>query len=432
MTLFEKIVWYRKHYGTVGLLRKGMRMLGGERKVTDPAMAAVQARAASVPTIEHLLAARFFRQRPLRTYPVKRDTPQVVLITDSVSRGSLFGGVATAILLATLVARRLGYRLRVVCRQEHPDEKSVQSILALNRVDFRNKISFSFIDASNNLSEVDITDDDVIITTSWWTTASAVGGLGTRRMFYLLQEDERMFYPHDDDHLRCSSLMEMQSVKLVVNSELLYRHLEAGGLTALAERGIWFEPAFQHARRDLPLARAKGKRNFFFYARPHHPRNLFYLGLEVIQACVHRGVLDPEEWDFNFVGADIPDLTIVDGVPVRRHEALPWAKYIELIRSVDLGLSLMYTPHPSYPPLDLAAGGAVVVTNTYANKTDLGRYCENIICANPDVEALVRAVAQGVALEADRPRRARNLASAGLENDWSKALEPAVEFIGRG
>src|SRR5690606_19069522 len=168
------------------------------------------------------------------------------------------------------------------------------------------------------------------------------------------------------------------------------------------------------------------------YARPNHPRNLFYLGLEVIQACVQRGVLDPEEWEFNFVGSDIPNLVIAEDVTVQRHQDLSWAEYVKLIRGVDLGLSLMYTPHPSYPPLDLAAAGAVVVTNSYGNKKDLGKYCQNIISASPDLESLVQAVRQGVRLSRDREQCARNLRESGFESDWAKSLGPAVEFIARG
>ncbi len=431
MTLFEKIVWYRRHYGLLGLLRKGIRVLGGERKVRDPAMVAMESHSAA-PTIDQLLASRFFRQRPLRAFPAQPGTRRVVMVTDSVSRGSLFGGVATAILLAALVARRTGLGLRIICRHERPDEKSVQAILALNRVELDGKVDFQFLNVADNLSETDIGDDDILITTSWWTTASVVAGLGTRNVFYLLQEDERMFYPHDDDHLRCSSLLAATPVKLVVNTELLYRHLEGSGLGPLGDRAVWFEPAFHHATKDLPAQRGNGKRSFFFYARPHHPRNLFYLGLEVIQACVQRGVLDPEEWEFNFVGSDIPNLVITEDVAVQRHQALSWGEYVELVRGVDLGLSLMYTPHPSYPPLDLAAAGAVVVTNSYGNKTDLRKYCRNIITASPDVESLVQAIGQGVALSRDREQRARNLSEAGIVNDWSKSLDPAVEFIARG
>src|SRR5690606_31125046 len=122
----EKIRWYRKHYGTLGLLAKGVRVLAGERKVRDPSIAAVESKAA-VPGAEAVIAARFFRQRAMRAFPAQRKLREVVLVTDSVSRGSLFGGVATAVLLAAIVARQGGMGLRVLCRQERANEKSVQA-----------------------------------------------------------------------------------------------------------------------------------------------------------------------------------------------------------------------------------------------------------------------------------------------------------------
>ena len=427
MTLFEKIVWYRKHYGLKGLLLKGVRVLAGERKVRDPSMAALEAKT-TVPTIEQLLAARFFRQRAIRAFPAQRAAREVVLVTDSVAPGSLFGGVATAILVAGVVALRAGIGLRIICRQERANEKSIAAILAMNGVEFGNKISFSFLNSANNLEETEIGADDIVITTSWWTTESVIRGLGERNLFYLLQEDERMFYPFDDDHLRCSNLLARPSIRLIVNSELLHQHLQESGLPAITERAIWFEPAFRHATDELPPPRLQGKRSFFFYARPNHPRNLFYLGLEVILACVQRGILNPDEWEFNFVGAAIPELTI-DGVAVRRHEALTWADYVDLIAQVDLGLSLMYTPHPSYPPLDLAAAGAVAVTNTFGVKTNLDRYCLNIICASPNLEDLVEAVRAGALLSSNRAQRERNLRASAFGRDWSKNLEPVAAFI---
>jgi hypothetical protein len=429
MTLFEKIRWYRKHYGTMGLFAKGIRVLAGERKVRDPSIAAVEAKAA-VPGADALIAARFFRQRPLRAFPAQRKLREVVLVTDSVSRGSLFGGVATAILLAAVVAREAGMGLRVLCRQERANEKSIQSILGLHRIELANPIRFAFLNSYETLQETDIDPGDIIITTSWWTTESVVNGLGSRNLFYLLQEDERMFYPYDDDHLRCSTLLARKDIKVIVNSELLHSHLLASDLPGFAERSIWFEPAFTHAVTALPPEpRERSKRNFFFYARPNHPRNLFYRGLEVMQACVQRGILDPAEWQFLFVGSDIPDLTLADGVSIERHEALSWAEYTSLIARVELGLSLMYTPHPSYPPLDLAAAGAVAVTNTFGVKTDLSRYCENIICADLDVDSLVDAVARGVALSRDRDRRASNLRNSRLQRDWANSLAPVAAHI---
>ena len=58
----------------------------------------------------------------------------------------------------------------------------------------------------------------------------------------------------------------------------------------------------------------------------------------------------------------------------------------------------MDTPHPSYPPLDLAASGAVVVTNRHGRKTSLCQYSENIVCVDPTVEALKAGIADGSSL----------------------------------
>ncbi|MBP7967934.1 MAG: hypothetical protein KAZ24_00570, partial [Brachymonas sp.] len=47
-----------------------------------------------------------------------------------------------------------------------------------------------------------------------------------------------------------------------------------------------------------------------------------------------------------------------------------------------VGLSLMVSPHPSYPPLEMAAFGARVVTNGFANK-DLSTVSPSLVTAQP-------------------------------------------------
>jgi hypothetical protein len=43
-----------------------------------------------------------------------------------------------------------------------------------------------------------------------------------------------------------------------------------------------------------------------------------------------------------------------------------------------MGISLMVSPHPSYPPLEMSRFGVKTITNTYANK-DLSSFNENIV-----------------------------------------------------
>ena len=63
-----------------------------------------------------------------------------------------------------------------------------------------------------------------------------------------------------------------------------------------------------------------------------------------------------------------------------------------LLRDHDVGLALMYTPHPSLVPIEMASAGMLTVTNTFENKT---------------AEALARDLGEPHRRRADRRRRRR-------------------------
>ena len=425
--VYRDVCWYLRHKGVRALLKKGGQVWRGEGG-TFRGAAIAQVISQSIGRDE-LLDRVFFRQRPLGTFPAQPGAKQVVMVTDSIGKGSLFGGVATSIILSALVAKKAGLPLRIVTREERAVEENIGIILKNAGVSFDGDVHFSYVSVHDHLAKVGIGQDDIIITTSWWTTESVKNALGTRNLFYLLQEDERMFYPLGDEHLRCSELLADPSITVMVNSRLLFEHLSQSGLSDLASRGVWFEPAFPHALKTLPEGGAKEKGDFFFYARPGHARNLFCRGIDVVQTAIDRGVLKPDAWNLHFVGVSMPNLSLGEGVSVKTYSTLGWAGYLALMKRMDLGLSLMYTPHPSYPPLDLAASGAVAVTNRCGLKQSLDHYSRNIICADVDVESLLKGLAEGVELSQNRSRRAQNLAEAGLATNWEHTLDKVVDFI---
>jgi len=214
----------------------------------------------------------------------------------------------------------------------------------------------------------------------------------------------------------------------MVNTSLLFDNLADGPdpLPRLRERGYWFEPAFPAFPRPKAVRPRKGKQNFFFYARPNNDRNLYWRGLEVIDAVMREGLLPPSEWDIHFVGRELPDMALPGGVRPIVSAKLPWSKYAELVSQMDLGLCLMDTPHPSYPPLDLAASGAVVITNAHGPKTSLTRWSRNIIVAPPTVAALGAALQRGVPLARDTAQRAKNCAADHIPRDWEAELDPVL------
>ena len=217
-----------------------------------------------------------------------------------------------------------------------------------------------------------------------------------------------------------------------MNSRLLFDHFSADGLETIVKNGAWFEPAFPETHYYLEDREPGQKLNFVFYARPEHIRNLYYRGIEVIDASIATGILDPDRWDFTFVGTQLEELTLADCVKPTLLQNLEWADYLRLMRATDLGLALMYTPHPSYPPLDLAACGAVATTNKFGRKTSLERYSRNILCGDLSPESLLSCLAEGSILAQDRAKRRANYQQNSMSRSWEASLKNALDFVTRG
>ena len=368
--------------------------------------------------------------QPLPIYFVPGTPRRVTMITDTINKGHLYGGVATAMILASFLATKLDASLRIVTRHQPPEHANFHKVIRLHGVRWEKNIDFRYINFIDNNDEIDVGSNDVFLTTSWWTTWSVRKAVGYKRIIYLIQEDERNFYPSSDKQLRCGEIINDPAIRFIVNSELLYTHFVQEGLDNIYSNGTWFEPSFPREHYFLDTSRAMGKSTFFFYARPHNLRNLYYRGLEAVNAALERGVLDPDCWELYFVGKDLPDNIILAGdVRPIVIQNLEWADYVALMRKIDVGLSLMSSPHPSYPPLDLAASGAVAVTNKYGLKTSLERYSKNIICVDTSVDDLVQGLARAVQLASDWPLRRENYENSRMLRDWTLSFDRVLDRI---
>ncbi|MGA2654644.1 MAG: hypothetical protein ABSF18_01525 [Gammaproteobacteria bacterium] len=374
-------------------------------------------------TVKQMLNARFGSCNPLRVYLIPRNgAKRLTMVTDSVNVG-FYGGVGTAIIFAALLAEARQSRLRILTRADAPRPENVAHILAAYNIKLSYEIEFVFADPGK---EIDIFDDEIFIPTIWWTTAATMASIRHDLIIWLLQDDERMFYPNGDDYLRCEQIIQSKTIRFVVNTKLLFDHL-IHQFPQIEKNGLYFEPAFPpeifHQRPKNP----GDKLTLMFYARPNNVRNLFYYGLELIEEAITRGIIDLSLWDIILVGKDIPEFTFSEQYVPKKYENLQWKEYAKIIGQVDLGLCLMHTPHPSYPPLDLAASGAVVVTNGYGNKKNLEFYSKNIICSDLDKESMLNAFAEGVALATNFTVRKKNFQANTLEMDWRHSLSSIIK-----
>lgn len=418
---------YWRTHGTSALQQLVYRKLARKLNASSDSVAES---GTSRKSVTQVYRARFESLAPLQTYTIPQsDVRRVNIVTDSVASGSLFGGVGTALIFSALLANKMNAQLRIITRTQRAQPENIDRLLGLYGIKLKQEVQFKFAAFFDEKYEVDVHENDLFVTTSWWTTAATLPSVPHKSIIYLLQEDERMFYPYGDDRVKCEEILRNRDIRFLINTSLLFDHFVGGGLSNIAASGSWFEPAFPstiyHPRKRASAA----KKRFFFYARPNNVRNLFYLGIEVIEQAITEKVLDPSEWEICFVGKDIPAVMFDGGFVPEKYENLSWSEYAELVGTVDVALSLMSTPHPSYPPLDLAASGAVVVTNRFGNKTDLSKYSSNLLCADLERDALVDALRSAVTLASNSELRQENLRNNGLLGGWEEAFGEIIKNL---
>jgi hypothetical protein len=97
--------------------------------------------------------------------------------------------------------------------------------------------------------------------------------------------------------------------------------------------------------------------------------------------------------------------------------------YAAQMRGADILLSLMLSPHPSYPPLEMAEAGLLTISNAFEGRNPTRRFDNILTLTTLDPQSLVDAIEQAVAatepmigkLVPRVPPRAPGLQGARLE-----------------
>jgi hypothetical protein len=225
------------------------------------------------------------------------------------------------------------------------------------------------------------------------------------------------------------------------SSELLRDYFRAHGIGvfadgALGERHSW---SFQNAITDVAppsaaeLAR-RAPRRLLFYARPekHASRNLFELGLLALIRAIEQGAFaGGSGWELDGIGTidRHGELPLGERATLNLLARASQSSYARLLRDHDLGLALMYTPHPSLVPIEMAAAGMVTVTNSFENKTPgaMSAISSNLLTVTPSIEEIASGLHAAAAAADDVGARVR-----GGEVRWSRSWEQSFddELIG--
>lgn len=241
-----------------------------------------------------------------------------------------------------------------------------------------------------------IGENDVFFGTAWWTVQMIKYALPLtkpKKFIYLIQEFEPSLYEFSSRYALALETYDMNFYG-IINEHLLAEYLCDHKIGNFADQKFIdncaiFEPALDTTKfySVNRTSHPKPKR-LLFYARPNAPRNLFELGLNALQAAVLQGVFSNENWELFFIGEPLPDIKLGNNLTIRNAPWLNYDDYAKFVRDSDIALSLMLSPHTSYPPLEVAACAGIAITCSFSNKTQerLFEISPNIIAVTPTVD----------------------------------------------
>lgn len=406
------------------------KRLSDENKASQTRLLSASAyRSVATLGIPHMKPVRFHWE------PSRSRTPRLTVLLPHLEEKGIFGGIATAALLALkFKIAHPSIRLRFALTEGEGSVEALERVLGsyfsdeLSRLHYEIRPVYDRNQAAHSLS---VSENDFFLATAWWTCYSARAMSKFRPFLYLVQDYEPCFYPWGEEFVGAENTYKMDFVPIFNSASLRdffqLKHLLAPEVQA---RAMMFEPAINpnlFGPREARIPHPSGKRIVFLYGRPSVARNLFSLACQALALSIEKGAFPSGEWSFFSAGEPHEPVNLGKGCVLNSLGKLSLSEYSQLLKSTDVGLSLMVSPHPSYPPLEIASRGALCVTNRYENK-DLSVLHENIISCNPDdhsiaeglVSAYVRATQSNQ--ESVKPR-------CKLSYSWDDSLRGTIATL---
>ncbi|RBI84733.1 glycosyl transferase family 1 [Rhodosalinus halophilus] len=322
--------------------------------------------------------------------------PAVTVLVPTLNPTEVFAGISTAIDMGLGLAER-GLRVRFVATDLPVSSMVTSRRFVLGRLSSAEAQARVTLHCGVKGGTVPAHHADRFLATAWWSAHVADRlirdhGYVQDRFAYLIQDFEPAFYPWGPEYADAMSSYELDFIP-VFNTSQLRDHFAQEGFAFATPDAISFHPAIdigRYAGGTRPERKNRPPR-LALYGRPEVPRNMYATAIEVLSQFVESEGLGPEDIEIVSVGLRHDPVTLPGGVVLRSLGKLPWEDYPAYLLEVELGLSLMYSPHPSHPPIEMAASGVRVVTNRFGPK-DLSLLSPAILSAPPTVPGLVQAL----------------------------------------
>jgi O-antigen biosynthesis protein len=365
---------------------------------------------------------------------------RVSLVLPTLSSKAIFGGIATGVDLLFASARTLDVRPRLVVDDfgDPTDFSYIES--AANRYAFKFD-EVEVVSRSARTQPLSVRSSDLFFSFSSWMALNLRGLLfqqanrfpaaRPRPLVSIIQEYEPAFFPMSSTYMMLRAALDgRQRTFGIINSEELHRYLRLQGHAFEREFVIplRMSKSLKRARRRVDAPKEK---TILVYGRPNHRRNCFPAVVAGLKAFVH-GYPEYRDWRLESAGSSHKAIDLGAGKLLASLGMLPLDQYAHKLESAGVGLSLMASPHPSYPPLEMAHFGVRTITNLFTCK-DLSKAHENILSVEDVLpETIADALARQCAAVVADPEggwRSRSMLPDYLSDDAYPFLPDFVQAI---
>ena len=290
-----------------------------------------------------------------------------------------FGGLSS-VLEMTRYLSAFYEQVRFVSLMSTPGPNDAVDVKTYTRGSAKNTVSIASL---TNNEPLFCHEHDVFLCTYWpsvfaWDILSAnlrKKGKEANPFYYFIQDWEPGFYPMGYKHMLAeSTYTDRDKCFPIFNSIELARFFKIKNYKFKSQCVI--KPSLNNAFYNLLKTshwalppKPDDITTILVYGRPNQPRNCFDYILESIEKFFKSQPTDAKI-NLNFLSVGLPHehISFSNGATLKSLGKLSIHDYSLLLLNSHVGVSLMASPHPSYPPLEMATFGLQVVTNNYLGK----------------------------------------------------------------
>lgn len=326
---------------------------------------------------------------------------RITLLLPNIIR--IYGGASTAISFFNKYAQLCNCEKRVISFSNiKPNAREMSELKA--------KIGNAEIVLYKKDTTLSVRENDIFISTAWYTAITMEPIIKAQEKYfskkcpllYLIQDFEPGFYRWGTEYAEADRSYKLGVDTIaIINSRELYDYFTYHNY--FFYKSFWFSPVLNRELKDYLMEHSNIENErediILFYGRPSIHRNAFSLIVEALMVFSERLNHDnAKKWKIYSLGEKHCNIKLNQNMKIVSKGKLSIKEYARIMLTAKIGISLMISPHPSYPPLEMSTFGIKTITNTFDCK-DLKEFNSNIISldrysAEDIAEALLQLVTE--------------------------------------